>query len=54
MTDRTRLTLAATLTALFLGAMSAGGLLSHAHSSPVAAPKSSLAPTAITHASEND
>lgn len=54
MTDRARITIAATLTALFIGAMSAGGLHSHAHSWPPTAPKSSLAPTAITHASEND
>ncbi len=59
MTDKARIFIAALITALFLGAVSAAGLIAH-HPAPVSAAASSPAPTTTLtqpttwHEQEND
>lgn len=48
MTHKLRTTIAALMTALFLGAMSTAGALTHSHSTPAAANNHAGAPAAAT------
>jgi hypothetical protein len=47
MTNKMRTTIAALMTALFLGAMSTAGVLTHSHSTPVVANKHAGPPAAM-------